>query len=123
MIAFTGAGFWTLLYSILADVVDYDELKTGKRREGAFAGCNSWITKVGMALGAGISFFILGWIGFDAKLEGNQTEHTLFMIRVLLAVIPIVGLACALVALARFPLTQEKMADIRAQLEARRGKV
>ncbi len=123
MIAFTGAGFWTLLYSILADVVDYDELQTGKRREGAFAGCNSWITKVGMALGGGISMFILGWIGFDAKLEGAQTPHTILMIRVLLAVIPIIGLGCALVALARFPLSQEKMADIRRQLEARRGKV
>lgn len=123
LIAFTGAGFWTLLYSILADVVDYDELQTGKRREGAFAGCNSWITKVGMALGAGISFFILGWIGFDAKLEGGQTEHTLFMIRLLLMVIPIVGLALALVALARFPLSQGVMGDIRRQLEARRGKV
>jgi GPH family glycoside/pentoside/hexuronide:cation symporter len=122
-IAFTGAGFWTLLYSILADVVDYDELQTGKRREGAFAGCNSWITKVGMALGGGISMVILGWIGFDAKLEGAQTPHTIFMIRILLAVIPIIGLSCALVALARFPLSQERMADIRRQLEARRGKV
>jgi GPH family glycoside/pentoside/hexuronide:cation symporter len=123
LIAFTGAGFWTLLYSILADVVDYDELQTGKRREGAFSGCNAWITKVGMAIGAGVSFFILGWIGFDAKLEGNQTAHTLFMIRLLLAVIPIAGLACALVALARFPLSQARMAEIRRELEARRGKV
>ncbi len=123
LIAFTGAGFWTLLYSILADVVDYDELQTGKRREGAFAGCNSWITKVGMAIGAGISFFILGWIGFDAQRESGQTEHTLTMIRFLFAAIPIVGLALALVALARFPLSQSVMADIRRQLEARRGKV
>lgn len=122
-IAFTGAGFWTLLYSILADVVDYDELQTGKRREGAFAGCNSWITKVGMAVGAGVSFFILGWIGFDAKLEGNQSEHTILMIRFLLASIPIVGLVFALVALARFPLSQERMIEIRRELEARRGKV
>ena len=73
-------------------------------------------------IGAGVSFFILGWIGFDAKLEGNQCEHTLFMIRVLLAAIPIVGLVCALVALARFPLSQPVMADIRRQLEERRGK-
>jgi GPH family glycoside/pentoside/hexuronide:cation symporter len=122
-IAFTGAGFWTLLYSLLADVIDYDELQTGKRREGAFSGCNAWITKVGMALGAGISFFLLGWIGFDAKLEGNQTEHTLFMIRLLLMVIPIIGLCFALVALARHPLSHEVMIDIRRQLEARRGKV
>jgi GPH family glycoside/pentoside/hexuronide:cation symporter len=45
------------------------------------------------------------------------------MIRFLLAAIPIVGLVLAIVALMRFPLTQEKMAEIRGQLEARRGKV
>jgi GPH family glycoside/pentoside/hexuronide:cation symporter len=123
LIAFTGAGFWVLFYSLLADVVDYDELQTGRRREGAFSACVSWISKVGMAGGAGCSFFILQWIGFDAKLGGNQTEHTLFMIRILLATIPVIGLTIALFALARYPLTQEKMAEIRQQLEARRGKV
>jgi GPH family glycoside/pentoside/hexuronide:cation symporter len=123
LIAFTGAGFWMLKDSMTADVVDYDELKGGRRREGAFASSNSWIIKFGMALGAGISFFILDWVGFDAALGGNQTEHTLFMVRFLFASIPIVGLILALIALARFPLTQEKMAEIRRQLEARRGRV
>jgi len=45
------------------------------------------------------------------------------MIRFLFASIPIVGLTFSLIALQRFPLTQEKMAEIRQQLEARRGKV
>lgn len=123
LIAFTGAGFWMLWGSMTADVVDYDELQGGRRREGAFAASNSWIIKLGMATGAGISFFILDWVGFEAKLGGSQTEHTLFMVRFLLAAIPIAGLCLALIALARFPLTQKRMADIRAQLEARRGKV
>jgi GPH family glycoside/pentoside/hexuronide:cation symporter len=122
-IAFIGSGFWTIWASMGADVVDYDELACGRRREGSFAACSSWITKVGMALGAGTSFGLLSWVGFDAKLEGSQTEHTLLMIRFLFAAIPVCGLLLALVALARFPLTQAKMADIRAQLEARRGKV
>jgi len=122
-IAFTGSGFWVLFYSLQADVVDYDELQNGRRREGAFAACVSWISKVGMACGAGCSFFILEWVGYDSKLGGNQTEHTLFMIRILLAIIPVVGLIIALFALARYPLTQQKMAEIRQQLEARRGKV
>ena len=123
LIAFTGAGFWMLWGSMTADVVDYDELKGGKRREGAFASSNSWIIKFGVASGAGISFFILDWVGFDSKLGGNQTEHTLFMVRFLLAAIPIAGLCVALAALYRFPLTQARMAEIRAQLEARRGTV
>jgi glycoside/pentoside/hexuronide:cation symporter, GPH family len=122
-IAFIGSGFWTIWASMGADIIDYDELASGRRREGSFAACSSWITKVGMALGAGTSFGLLSWVGFDAKLEGHQTEHTLFMIRLLFAVIPVVGLLLALVALSRFPLTQARMAEIRTQLEARRGKV
>jgi GPH family glycoside/pentoside/hexuronide:cation symporter len=122
LIAFIGAGFWTLWGSMTADVVDYDELHGGRRREGAFAASNSWIIKFGMAVGAGISFFILDWVGFDSKL-GVQTEHTLFMVRFLFAAIPIAGLCGALVALARFRLTPERMAEIRLELESRRGKV
>ena len=122
LIAFTGAGFWMIVGSIGADVMDYDELEGGRRREGSFVACGSWINKVGMAGGAGVSFFILEWVGFDSKVA-IQTEHTIFMIRFLLAAIPIVGLVLAMIALARFPLTPEKMAEIRAALEARRGKV
>jgi GPH family glycoside/pentoside/hexuronide:cation symporter len=122
-IAFTSAGFWTLDGSIGADVMDYDELETGKRREGAFSACKSWITKVGMALGALASGEILSRTGFDAKLGAAQTEHALFMIRFLLAFIPVIGLVVAVFALSRFPLTEEKMREIRRQLEARRGTV
>ncbi len=121
-IAFIGAGFWMIVGSIGADVMDYDELENGRRREGSFSACGSWINKVGMALGAGVSFFILDWVGFDSTVA-LQSAHTVFMIRFLLAAIPIVGLVLAITALARFPLTQEKMAEIRQQLEARRGKV
>jgi len=121
-IAFIGAGYWTISGSIGADVMDYDELEGGRRREGSFAACGSWINKVAMAGGAGISFFILGWIGFDSQVD-VQTPHVIFMIRFLFAAIPIIGLAFSLFALARFPLSQERMAEIRQQLEARRGKV
>ena len=122
LIAFIGAGYWTLMGSIGADVMDYDELESGRRREGSFSACGSWINKFGMAVGAGFGFFLLEWIGFDS-VAAIQTPHTIFMIRFLLAAIPIVGLFLALIALARFPLSQEKMAEIRTQLEARRGKV
>jgi GPH family glycoside/pentoside/hexuronide:cation symporter len=121
-IAFVGAGFWTIIGSVGADVMDYDELEGGRRREGSFSACGSWINKVGMAVGAAVSFFILQWVGVDSAVD-IQTPHTIFMIRFLLAAIPIVGLVLAMIALARFPLTQEKMAEIRQQLEARRGKV
>ncbi|MBP8257625.1 MAG: MFS transporter [Opitutaceae bacterium] len=123
LISFCSAGFWMLIASIGADVIDYDELQTGKRREGAFASCGSWIMKVGMALGALISTSVLDWVGFDKNLGGNQSPGTMLTIRILLAAVPIAGLLAGLFALARFPLTQAKVMDIRTQLEARRGKV
>ena len=121
-VAFTGAGFWTLYNATLGDVVDYDEMQTGQRREGSFSACQSWISKVGIALGVGASGWILQFTGFDAKLA-VQDEHALFMIRILLSGIPVTGLVLALLSLLRFELTEARMLEIRGQLEATRGQV
>ena len=122
MTAFTGAGFWTLYAATIGDVVDYDEAETGQRREGSFSACQSWISKVGIALGVGASGWILQFTGFDAK-QAVQTPESLFWIRILLSGIPVVGLVLALIAILRFPLTEARMGEIRARLEATRGTV
>jgi len=121
-VAFTGAGFWTIYGSVLADVIDYDELETKKRREGSFSSCQSWISKVGMAIGGGASGFILSYTNFSSDLP-VQSDETIFMIRFMLSAIPAIGLCIALYAAYRFPLTREKMGEIRTTLEARRGTV
>lgn len=121
--AFTMAGFWMLYGAIGADVMDYDELESGKRREGAFSACGSYLIKIGLAIGMGASGFVLKWSGFDEKLGGAQSDHTLTMMRVFLAVIPILGLLLAFAALSRFKLMREDVLIIRHELEARRGSV
>lgn len=68
------------------------------------------------------SGWILQYTGFDSKLP-VQSEHAIFMIRILLSSIPVIGLVLALIAILRFPLNEARMLDIRMQLEARRGKV
>ncbi|KQY80096.1 MULTISPECIES: MFS transporter [Roseateles] len=121
-VAFTGAGFWTLYGATIGDVVDYDEAQTGQRREGSFSACQSWITKVGIALGVGASGWILQFTGFDAK-QAIQTPEAIFWIRLLLSGIPVIGLVLALIAILRFPLTEARMLQIRGQLESTRGTV
>jgi len=121
-VAFTGAGFWTLYGATIGDVVDYDELQTGQRREGSFSACQSWITKVGIALGVGASGGILQFTGFDSK-QTVQTPEAIFWIRILLSGIPVIGLVLALIAILRFPLTEARMGEIRRELEATRGQV
>jgi glycoside/pentoside/hexuronide:cation symporter, GPH family len=122
-IAFTGAGFWMLYGSIGADIIDYDELEHGKRREGAFTASGQWIMKVGQATGILFSGIVLSATGFDQALGGNQTPHAIFNIRLYLAAIPVVGLVIALIMLSRLALSDKRVKEIRGELEARRGKV
>jgi glycoside/pentoside/hexuronide:cation symporter, GPH family len=121
-VAFIGAGFWTIYGSSMGDVVDHDELSSGQRREGSFAACGSWISKVGLALGNMTSGWVLMFTGFDAKLP-VQSEQAIFLVRVFLSGIPILGLLVALFIVSRYFLTEQRMHEIRSELEARRGTV
>jgi GPH family glycoside/pentoside/hexuronide:cation symporter len=120
--AFVAASYYMLDQTIGADIMDYDELNTGKRREGAFSACGSWMNKAGNAFGYFLSGQVLGLTGFAAG-KAAQSPETIFWIRALLAGIPMAGVCLAAWFMWRLPLTQEKMAGIRAQLEARRGTV
>jgi GPH family glycoside/pentoside/hexuronide:cation symporter len=115
------SAIWTLLASMTADVTDLDELENGTRREGSFGAFYGWTMKLGLAVCFLISGFILQWTGFDAKLGGAQPEGTLFAIRLLYTVVPAVGILIAMAVIVRFPINQQKAAEIRKQLEARRG--
>ena len=121
-VAFTGAGFWTIYGAMIPDIVDHDELETGQRREGSFAACQSWITKVGIAIGTGASGWILQFTGFDSKLP-VQGDNVLLVIRVLLSGIPVIGLLIALIVVLRLQLDERRVHEIRVALEGRRGAV
>ncbi len=117
------AGLWLMLPSMQVDVVDYDELKTGKRREGSFSSIYSWILKLSFMAGFLISGPLLELTGFDANLNADQAEGVYTNMRIGFLVIPVVALGIALLLLNKFPITAQKAAEIREQLEARRGKV
>jgi Na+/melibiose symporter-like transporter len=121
---FSATGLWVILPSMCVDVVDYDELSSGQRREGAYSSTFSWMLKFGMSA----SMFIVGPLldnlsGFDAKLEGAQTPETIMTIRLMFTGMPTVALLLALLAIQFYPLTRERMFQIRTELEARRGTV
>ncbi len=122
-IAFLSASFGMLLGSIGADIIDFDELQSGQRREGAFTACGSWITKVGFALGTGLSGIVLNMTGFDAAIDGAQAAETILNLRIFFFALPIAGLLLAIFVLSRYRLSQARMSEIRAELESTRGKV
>lgn len=111
--------FWLLVNPMKADCADYDEWKTGHRRSGCYAAVANWMEKMVLT---GFLFFsgvLLDWSGFDPALGGNQAEHTFLVWRVAFAGVPVLGYSVALFCLGRYPLTDEKMAEIRSELKAR----
>jgi len=122
LMGMSAASLWMLHSSIGADIIDYDELSTGERREGSFTACASYILKLGNSLGYYVSGLILTWAGFTWKLK-VQAPETIFWIRFSLATLPVVGLFVAIAFVLSVRLTKKKSQEIRRSLEERRGTV
>ena len=120
---FSATGLWVVLPSMEADVIDYDELQSGQRRESAYTATASWFMKVGMVLSMLIGGPLLEATGFDATHGGNQTPDAIVGIRGLFVAIPVIALLIALVLVKLYPLTADRMQEIRRELEKRRGTV
>lgn len=122
LITFGLGGLFTLMPSMVADVVDMDELNTHERREGMFASIFWWVVKLGQAVAIAGGGFLLNATGFDVALEGAQGEQTLYLMRLADAFIPVVASGIAIWAIYSFTITEERAHEVRVELEHRRGK-
>jgi GPH family glycoside/pentoside/hexuronide:cation symporter len=123
LLAFGLGGLFTILPSMIADVVDLDELQTHERREGMYGSIFWWVVKLGMAAALAAGGFLLNATGFDVALAGNQSTHTITLMRLFDAFLPFLASGVAIWAIATFSITEERAHEVRLQLEARRGKV
>ncbi|WP_179349702.1 MFS transporter [Winogradskyella pacifica] len=112
-------GLFTLMMSMTADVIDLDELKTGKRREGVFGAIYWWMVKFGFGIAGGLSGTILTVIGFDSVLQ-VQPEGAITGLRLFFSGLPIVGTLIAMYIMRNYDITEEKANEIRAELDQRK---
>ncbi len=106
-------------WSMLPDVIELDELQTGRRREGAFYAFMVLLQKVGLAIGI---FFVgqaLEWSGFQEG-KPEQIPSALTAIRVAIGPLPTISLVCGLVLAYFYPITQEVHAEILLKLRERK---
>jgi len=119
LVFLSGIGFGAGLAipsSIQADVIDYDEMKSGKRREGRYIGLWSISKKLAAAFGVGIGLFLLGSYGYEPNV--TQSDDVIFMLRVLYALVPCI---CNIVAFGIaffYPITEKRHLEIRRAIEA-----
>lgn len=107
-------------WTILADVSDVDELISGKRREGLYSGMATLLRKIAQATAIFIVGTYLEHIGYVPN--SIQTPSTIFKIKIMFAIFPIILLIIALIYSYKYCLTQERHNIIINEIERRKSK-
>ena len=122
LMAFGLGTLFTIVPSMIADVVDTDEVQTHERREGMYGSIFWWTVKLGLSAALAGSGYLLNATGFDVDLGGGQAASAITLMRLCDAGIPVITSAIAIWAVVTFPITEESAHAVRKQLEERRGK-
>jgi glycoside/pentoside/hexuronide:cation symporter, GPH family len=106
-------------WSILPDVIDLDELKTGRRREGTFYAFMTLLQKLGLAVGLFLVGAALEASGFDKAAE-LQPDSALQAIRFFMGPVPLVLVICGAALTYFYPITREAHSEIMLKLSERK---
>ena len=126
ILVFTANGMLTVLTTVfLSNTVDYGEMKTGHRDESVIFSMQTFVVKLASGFAvflSGVGLDMIGLVG-SSDTTGEivaQSASTLTGLRLLMTILPILGLLAALIVFRRkFILTDEKADEISAQLRAR----
>ena len=114
------SSFWMIIPAMQADVVDIDELHSGKRREAMFGAVQSIGFRASSAIAITLMGFLLNASGFVRDLGGNQTPETFFRLRFMYSFAMGCVILLSLLFLWKYDLTAKKMAEVSRELERRR---
>ncbi|MCA1922978.1 glycoside-pentoside-hexuronide (GPH):cation symporter [Buttiauxella noackiae] len=108
-----------LHWSLMADVDDYGEWKTGKRITGISFSGNLFFLKLGLAIAGAMVGFLLSWYGYDAGAK-QQSAESINGIVMLFTIIPGVGYLITAGVVRLLKVDRELMQRIQLDLEKRR---
>jgi GPH family glycoside/pentoside/hexuronide:cation symporter len=126
--ALSGSGIATayvLPWSMIPDIIELDELRSGQRREGSFYAFASFFQK----LATGGAIWLLGqalaWTGYITPTQGlplpNQPPRAVQAIRLTMGAVPLVLLILAIVLAWGYPITREAHRKLREALQERKA--
>lgn len=113
---------FTIMMSMTADVIDIDELNSGKRREGIFGAIYWWMVKVGYAIAGALSGVIIWFVGFNADLPAVEQISAVNGLHAFFCFFPVLGTIGAMWVMKDYNITEERSNEIREDLEKRKNK-
>jgi glycoside/pentoside/hexuronide:cation symporter, GPH family len=113
-------------WAMLPDVIELDELETGRRREGTFYGFFVLLQKAGLAIGLFLVGQVLALAGYITPPPGTTTpivqpDSALLAIRWMIGPVPAVVLAAGILLVYRFPITKVGHEKTLAELARRKA--
>lgn len=113
---------WALVPSMIADVCDLDELKSGHRREASFSSVYQWIWKLGATLAMTLGGLLLSLAGANVTGDGVMLgPDVVFRLRLILSVVSPLFAVVAFGCIWFYPLTEMKLRDIKQELSKRQS--
>lgn len=105
-----GMGLFNLIiWAFITDIIDYQEVVTGKREDGTVYAVYSFARKVGQALAGGLGGFVLTAIGYVSEAPA-QTEVVAERIYTVATLVPgVCYLAVFLIIQFTYPLTRQEV--------------
>ncbi len=103
--------------SIKADVIDWDEYRTGERKEGSYFAVWSFVQKAAFGVMAIMAMSLLQLMGFEPNVE--QSDGLKFGLRALFGLVPCILYVIGALVFQRFSFNEAEHAAVRAQLDAR----
>lgn len=118
VIIFVGFGVATVLTTIfLADTVDYGQWKNGHRAESVVFSLQTFVVKLGSAISVLVAGVGLDLIHLDVN-SSLQSDGTLLGLRMIMIVIPMIGLSASLLFfLKKYKLDDAMIATMMSDLE------
>jgi GPH family glycoside/pentoside/hexuronide:cation symporter len=111
---------FTIMMSMTSDVIDIDELNSGKRREGIFGAIYWWMVKLGAAIAGGLSGLILTWVGFKEGIPTTEQEGAIFALRIFFSGLPILGTLIAIWVMKDYDIDEAKALEVRDLIAKRK---
>ncbi len=110
--------------SMLPEVADWDELHTGKRREGLFWSLLLFLQKLTLAMGLFLVGQLLAQFGFAESVPGPvevaQPESALIAIRYVVVCLPVLSLVGSLILTFLYPINRHTYENTLFELEQKR---
>jgi len=114
----TQGGAALLTRTLMADVVDDDEVRTGARRSGIYFGILLTTSKVGVALGP-LTYVALQFAGFQPHEGAVNTPLALNTLTALFIGGPVLLSILGALSLRKYPLDEARQAELQAAIAAR----